>query len=245
MDYQIKPGDTLWALARRFDTTVAALAKANRIENPNLIRAGARLHIAGRDQFGDRPKPKPTGDDAFTSEAARTGDRNSRGKVEKPPVIWKPSPNESSREGADIDTVVLHHTASNNTAADLATLRSRSAEVSAHYLIGRDGKIYQLVKDGRKAWHAGVSALRGDTSPSVNARSIGIEITNAGDGRTPFTEKQYQALEKLVPWLMKTYKVPMQNLVGHKDVALPRGRKIDPAENFDFARIRAAVRRAT
>ncbi len=244
MDYQIKRGDTLSALARRFDTTVAALARANHIENPNLIRAGARLHIVGRDQFADRPRPHPTRDDAFT-EGARAQERNSGGKVQKPPVIWKPSPNESSREGADIDTVVLHHTASNNTAADLATLRSPSAQVSAHYLIGRDGKIYQLVKDGRKAWHAGVSALRGDSSPSVNARSIGIEITNAGDGKTPFTEAQYRALEQLVPWLMKTYKVPMQNLVGHKDVALPRGRKIDPAANFDFGRIRAAVRRAT
>lgn len=93
-----------------------------------------------------------------------------------------------------------------------------------------------------KAWHAGVSALRGDSSPSVNARSIGIEITNAGDGKTPFTEGQYRALEKLVPWLMKTYQVPMQNLVGHEDAALPKGRKIDPAENFDFARIRRATR---
>lgn len=241
MNYQVKTGDTLWALARRFDTTIGELARANHIHNPNLIRAGATLRIPNEDGFGGRPRPKPAEDDAFV----RGGYRPEPARVTKPSVIWKPSPNQSSRDGADIDTVVLHHTASNNTAADLATLRSRSAQVSAHYLIGRDGKIYQLVKDGMKAWHAGTSALRGDASPSVNARSIGIEITNAGDGRTPFTEKQYRALEQLVPWLMKTYKVPMQNLVGHKDVALPRGRKIDPAENFDFARIRQAVRRAT
>jgi len=247
MDYQIRRGDTLSALAQKFDTTLRALAKANHLENPNLIIAGARLHIPGRsDGFGGRPAPRPSDDDGFSRpQIDRDAATAPRQRVTKPDVVWKPSPNFSSRGGADIDSVVLHHTASNNTAADLATLRSRSAEVSAHYLIGRDGKIYQLVKDGMKAWHAGVSALRGDSSPSVNARSIGIEITNAGDGRTPFTERQYKALEQLVPWLMKTYKVPMQNLVGHKDVALPKGRKIDPAANFDFARIRRAVRQAT
>ncbi len=163
------------------------------------------------------------------------------GKVTKPKVISAPSPNFSSRNGADIDSIVLHHTASNDTAADLRTLRSRAAQVSAHYLIGRDGKIYQLVNDKMKAWHAGVADLHGQTSPSVNERSIGIEITNKGDGKTPFTEAQYRALEKLVPYLAKTYKVPMRNLVGHKDVAIPRGRKVDPAANFDFERIRRAT----
>lgn len=249
MEYRIKSGDTLWALARRFGTTVGALARTNHLTNPNLIVAGHQLHVPGAakaSQTAQAPHRRLFEADTFTSAASQQVQAASRERgVRKPDVIWKPSPNYSSRGGADIDTVVLHHTASNNTAADLATLRSRSAEVSAHYLIGRDGKIYQLVKDGKKAWHAGVSALRGDASPSVNARSIGIEITNAGDGKTPFTQSQYRALEKLVPWLMKTYKVPLKNLVGHKDVALPHGRKIDPAENFDFGRIRRAVRQAT
>jgi len=165
-------------------------------------------------------------------------------RISKPKMIWKPSPNHSSRGGVDIDALILHHTASNNTAGDLATLRSPASDVSAHYLVGRDGKIYQLVKDERRAWHAGVSAIRGDASPDVNSRSIGIEITNAGDGKTPFTRAQYEALEKLVPWLMKKHKIPMNNLLGHKDVALPAGRKSDPAPNFDWARIRRAARKA-
>lgn len=163
--------------------------------------------------------------------------------IRKPPMVWKPSPNQNSRGGVDIDAVILHHTASNNTEGDLATLRSPAAQVSAHYLVGRNGRIYQLVKDGRRAWHAGVAAIRGDRTPDVNSRSIGIEITNAGDG-TPFTQKQYRALEKLVPWLMKQHRVPMKNLLGHKDVALPPGRKTDPASNFNWERIRKAARRA-
>jgi N-acetylmuramoyl-L-alanine amidase len=163
------------------------------------------------------------------------------GKVTKPPVINAPSPNFGSRGGADIDSIVLHHTASNNTAGDLATLRRPNGanSVSAHYLIGKNGEIYQLVDDKMSAWHAGKSTLHGDTSPSVNARSIGIEITNDGSGKTPFTEAQYKALEKLVPYLAKTYDIPMKNIVGHKDVA--PGRKVDPANNFDWGRVRRAT----
>lgn len=162
-------------------------------------------------------------------------------RITKPDMIWKPSPNQNSRGGVDVDAIILHHTASNSTAGDLATLRSPAAQVSAHYLIGRDGKIYQLVKDERRAWHAGEAAIRGDRTPDVNSRSIGIEITNAGDGKTPFTQKQYEALEKLVPYLMKKHKVPMKNLLGHKDVAIPAGRKSDPASNFNWERIRRAA----
>ncbi|WP_395813266.1 N-acetylmuramoyl-L-alanine amidase [Archangium minus] len=161
------------------------------------------------------------------------------GKVTKPDMKWVPSANYGSRNGADIDSIILHHTASNNTAGDLATLTKKGTDVSAHYLIGKDGTIYHLVDDKMAAWHAGKSSLHGDTSPSVNARSIGIEITNDGSGKTPFTEAQYRALEKLVPYLAKTYNVPMKNILGHKDVA--PGRKIDPADNFDWGRVRRAT----
>ncbi|WP_309891849.1 N-acetylmuramoyl-L-alanine amidase [Archangium sp.] len=161
----------------------------------------------------------------------------------KPPVVSKPSPNFGSRNGTDIDAIILHHTASNNVEADLRTLTKPSSKVSAHYLIGPDGTMYQLVQDEMKAWHAGESAIRGQKKPGVNSRSIGIEITNDGLGRTPFTEAQYQALEKLVPYLVRAYKVPMENLLGHRDVA--PGRKIDPANNFDWSRVRRAVEAST
>ncbi|MFY0563145.1 N-acetylmuramoyl-L-alanine amidase [Archangium lansingense] len=163
----------------------------------------------------------------------------STGGVKKPDMKWVPSANTSSRGGADIDAIVLHHTASNNTAGDLSTLTKDGSGVSAHYLIGKDGTIYHLVDDKMAAWHAGVSSLHGDKSPSVNARSLGIEITNDGSGKTPFTEAQYKALEKLVPYLAKTYDIPMKNILGHKDVA--PGRKVDPASNFDWGRIRRAT----
>jgi N-acetylmuramoyl-L-alanine amidase len=160
----------------------------------------------------------------------------------KPPVVDAPSPNQSSRGGTDIDSIVLHHTASNSTEGDLATLRRPNGadSVSAHYLIGRDGTIYQLVPDDRAAWHAGESALRG-VPTDMNARSIGIEITNDGLGQTPFTPEQYAALRQLVPHLVATYDIPIENIVGHKDIAPDR--KIDPAANFETARVLSAVER--
>ncbi len=173
---------------------------------------------------------------AFTApaKAARTA-------AAKPPVNTSfPSPNYSSRRGMDIDTVVLHHTGSDSDSGALSTLTNGRAKdrVSAHYLIGKDGTIYQLVDDQYRAWHAGEGALHCKPT-DINGRSIGIEIVSSGKPGS-YTEAQYKALEKLVPHLMQKYDVPPQNLVGHKDVAIPAGRKNDPA-NFDFDRIRKAV----
>ncbi|WP_223632299.1 N-acetylmuramoyl-L-alanine amidase [Corallococcus sp. EGB] len=162
------------------------------------------------------------------------------GKFTKPAVISAPSPNSDSRDGADIDTIVLHHTGSNNGAGDLAWMRNPDSKVSAHYMLDRDGKIYQLVGDTKRAWHAGKSELHG-VPTDVNARSIGIEMVNDGSGKTAFTEAQYKSLTKLVGYLKQEYDVPMKNILGHKDVAVPKGRKDDPASNFDWARLRKGI----
>ena len=54
-----------------------------------------------------------------------------------------------------------------------------SARVSAHYVVGRDGEIVQMVHEHEKAWHAGQALLYGD--PNVNSMSIGIELVNWGE----------------------------------------------------------------
>jgi N-acetylmuramoyl-L-alanine amidase len=162
------------------------------------------------------------------------------GTFKKPPVVSAPSPNYNERGGKDIDTIVLHHTASNNGASDLAWMRNPKSEVSAHYMIDRDGKVYQLVNDQKRAWHAGKGELHGVPS-DINGRSIGIEIVNLGDGKTPFTDAQYKSLTQLTGYLKQEYKVPMKNIVGHADVAVPKGRKNDPAPNFDWNRLRKGI----
>ena len=110
-------------------------------------------------------------------------------------------------------------------------MRNPKSEVSAHYMVDRDGKIYQLVNDQKRAWHAGKGELHG-VPTDVNGRSIGIEIVNDGSGKTPFTDAQYKSLTQLVGYLKQEYKVPMNNILGHKDVAVPKGRKGDPAEQL-------------
>src|SRR5688500_16468712 len=71
-----------------------------------------------------------------------------------PMATWAPSPNHEPRRAV---LIVLHATEQESVEESLATLQSgnSSGPVSSHYLIGRDGAIYQLVSDERRAWHAG------------------------------------------------------------------------------------------
>ena len=164
------------------------------------------------------------------------------GGAAKPATVWIPSPNFSDRAhgASDIDTIVLHHTASGGTAQDVAHyFQNPSSQVSSHYIVGKDGVIVQSVPDGKKAWHAGTSTFKG--RDNVNDFSMGIEIVNRGDSKDPWPEKQYEAVADLVAYLMKTYNVPMERITGHRDVALPKGRKIDPADNFDWGHVKQLI----
>lgn len=179
-------------------------------------------------------------------------------------IIDFPSPNHSERKaGVRVDTVLIHHTATRGdgvgTTHALEWLTSPRSKVSAHYLIGHDGCVYQLVFENLKAWHAGKGRLPWETCEpyDFNHRSIGIEVVNPGDGVTPFTEAQYRALEWLVPDVVRRLgrdvffrlepclvhgpqaKNEHVYVLGHRDVA--PGRKTDPADNFDWGRIRKAL----
>ncbi|MCL1046329.1 1,6-anhydro-N-acetylmuramyl-L-alanine amidase AmpD [Shewanella electrodiphila] len=110
--------------------------------------------------------------------------------------------------------------------ADIAGL-----EVSAHFLIRRDGELVQYVSCDDRAWHAGVSSLNG--REGCNDFSIGIELE--GTDTDPYTNEQYQVLVQLTLELFNEY--PMLNqskIVGHCDIA--PGRKTDPGESFDWQR---------
>src|SRR5687767_3009292 len=93
---------------------------------------------------------------------AVSGTEPTGGGFAKPSVVSMPSPNRNSRNGAKIDTIVLHHTAGGGTAQDVGRFfQNRSAAVSSHYIIGKDGTIVQPVDDGEAAWHAGTSEFKG------------------------------------------------------------------------------------
>ena len=106
------------------------------------------------------------------------------------------------------------------------------SQVSAHYLILRNGKIMNLVPDSYIAWHAGVS--KWNKFNLLNKYSLGIEITNPGHqyGYKEFTSKQINSFIKLSKFLIKKYKINKKNVLGHSDVAPYR--KKDPGEKFPW-----------
>jgi AmpD protein len=107
-------------------------------------------------------------------------------------------------------------------------------QVSAHFLIRRDGELVQYVPTELRAWHAGVSTWKG--RERCNDFSIGIEIEGADD--VPFAEPQYETLQALIQALTARYGA--LDLAGHSDIA--PGRKTDPGPWFEWARILPAAR---
>ncbi len=151
-------------------------------------------------------------------------------------MIERPSPNHDARgAGSTIDMVVLHYTGMRTAAAALDRLCDPASRVSSHYVVDEDGTVYRLVDDGRRAWHAGVACWRGATD--INARSLGIEIVNPGHefGYRPFTAVQTEAVARLTSDLVRRHGIDPRRVVGHADVA--PGRKEDPGEFFDWARL--------
>lgn len=144
------------------------------------------------------------------------------------PVRAVPSPNAEARKP---NYVILHHTSDDSTTQALATLTSAERKVSAHYLIGRDGRIFQLVEENLRAWHAGLSWWGGQTD--MNSASIGIELDN--NGSEPYPDAQIEALLALLADLRNRYQIPAANVIGHADVA--PGRKVDPGALFPWQRL--------
>jgi AmpD protein len=102
----------------------------------------------------------------------------------------------------------------------------RGMQVSAHFLVRRDGELCQFVGCDHRAWHAGVSSYRGRSN--CNDDSIGIELEGVEDG--PFAAVQYESLRALIKGLAARY--PVAHVAGHEHVA--PGRKSDPGPCFDW-----------
>lgn len=157
-------------------------------------------------------------------------------------VIQSPSPNFNDRREA-LDMLVLHYTGMEDGKSALGRMCDPNIEVSAHYMIEEDGRIFQLVAEDKRAWHAGVSSWQGQTD--LNSRSIGIEIVNGGhnvpmsDGRLPpFPTVQIDAVIALSKSIIERHNIPKTRIVGHSDIAPDR--KEDPGEHFPWHRLSQA-----
>jgi len=120
--------------------------------------------------------------------------------------------------------------------ASIRRLTNVKHQVSCHYLISREGKIFQMVEDDRVAWHAGKS--RWGSFENLNDKSIGIELVNKGHnfGYQKFSKKQINALIMLCFKLKKKYKIKDRFILGHSDIAPLR--KSDPGEKFPWSKLK-------
>ena len=133
--------------------------------------------------------------------------------------------------------------------------------VSAHYLIGRDGTIYNFVPENRVAFHAGKGTVpwAPERNNKLNHYSIGIEMLNVGSQddmkifMSPqkykefaaahpdwigYTDAQYKALGELLKGIQSRnpgVKLDRKHIVGHNEYAGPR--RTDPGTTFDWSRI--------
>jgi N-acetylmuramoyl-L-alanine amidase len=124
--------------------------------------------------------------------------------------------------------IIIHHTAQDSLAQTLKTFTITKTQVSAHYVIANDGRVVQMVNDYLRAWHGG-NAIWGKNS-DINSASIGIELDN--NGIQPFSDQQIISLLALLTKLKKDYNIPVQNIIGHADIAPTR--KKDPSALFPW-----------
>ncbi len=179
-----------------------------------------------------------------------------------------PSANYNDR----VSILVIHHTSGDfNSSLNILTKPS-TRPVSSHYLVpepndpsykGKKLKVYQLVDEDKRAWHAGASYWGGKSS--LNDHSIGIEIVNrtwcakqdggmdlsdnakTADGKPvrhperfcfypDFAENQIDLVIDLVKDILARHpRISPVNIVGHSDIAPQR--KIDPGPRFPWQRL--------
>jgi N-acetyl-anhydromuramyl-L-alanine amidase AmpD len=126
-----------------------------------------------------------------------------------------------------IDAIIIH-SVFNKTGGDKYNVDSvikqfSTYRVSSHYIIGREGTIYQLVKEKNISFQAGKSSLP-DGRTCVNSCSIGIELITTKDSLDAPTEQQIKSLTLLVKDIKNRYKI--KYVLRHSDIA--PGRKTDP-----------------
>lgn len=166
------------------------------------------------------------------------------------PVPFAVSPNRSNRNGKKPKVIVIHSTEGAFSGA-ISWLRNPDSKASAHYIVARDGRIVQLVDTSECAWHAGESrfpraadAKRSAVKSSINNVSVGIECEHFdGHDNHDWPLEQLESVAGICKLLMKKWNIPIENIVGHKDICIPVGRKVDPV-NFPWQALRELIEKA-
>lgn len=213
--YIVQPGDTLARIAARLygDAKLyTVLAELNGIDASNLIRVGQVLRFP---PLHSLPPPSPP----------------------VPGIEFVQSPHYDQRPpGSQIRVLVVHSTANSTLTGLVSWFLNPESLVSAHYGIGKDGRIVQMARDEQRAWHAGKSVWK--EVPDVNGYSIGIELVNRNDGIDPYPDAQYRRLVSLCKALVDRYDVQTEDIVAHREISLSG--KDDPV-GLDLEHLRQDV----
>jgi len=141
------------------------------------------------------------------------------------------SPNFNERKSNKIQFIIIHYTAIKSISESIKYLCEKKNKVSAHYIISKKGKIYSLVSEKKRAWHAGQSYWNGIID--MNSNSIGIELDYLPEKEdTKYSKELINSLIELIKKLKKKHAVASENILGHSDIAPYR--KIDPGKNFPW-----------
>ncbi len=257
--YTVQKGDTLGRIAQKVygdARKYPLIQEANNLSDPSRIWVGQVLIIPSVAEVTPVvipapvaapvpttspaqpvvtvPTTSPVSTPVVTPQPTQTGLPPSR-----PSIEWAGSPNFNKRRSSDdITAIVIHSTANSSLQGVIDWFNNPNSQVSAHYTIGKDGRIAQHVKDGDRAWHAGQSVWKGRNS--CNDYAIGIELVNLNNGQDPYPEAQHRANVALCAYLCYTYNIQVDDIMGHLDIALPPGRKTDP-RGYDLNRLRREV----
>ena len=261
---------------QRFTGRAGALKATRRVERQGEEEQKAATSSAGQ----ERPQASSQRDNAGMSDAAVSTRRHGGTSVTGLPTAFRlasgepvldypmPEGNSCEREaGTAVDTIVLHFSGElperPDDPYDPARIVNiyRKDGVSAHYLIDRQGTIYRLVDESRRAYHAGKGSLpwQPGRTDKLNNYSIGIELLGMGSRKDMsifmpgslyddmvtshpefrgFTDAQYRSLAGLVPDIRARHPRILpdrRHIVGHSDYA-PK-RRTDPGELFEWQRL--------
>ena len=140
-----------------------------------------------------------------------------------------------------VQFLVLHYTGC-SLDKTLSIFKDAKKKVSAHFVIGRDGDVYEIIpcldKRPLKAFHAGKSfwkSFRGRWE-NFNNISVGIELVNNNGNIFPYTKQQYKSLAELVQDLKVNYPLleDPHRVLGHEHISGFRG-KVDPGVQFKWS----------
>jgi N-acetyl-anhydromuramyl-L-alanine amidase AmpD len=149
------------------------------------------------------------------------------------PAFWGNYTNANRERSQNINRIVVH-IAQGSYSGTIGWFKNRHANVSAHYVVSRGGKVAQCVRDADIAWHAG--------NWKWNKHSIGIEHEGYASRPGSWSDALYHASARLAAHLSKRHGIPVDryHITGHNRV--PGSTRRCPGPYFNHVRYRRLIR---